>query len=43
MGSLGPTHQISLLLAVALIAAICGFIAHADPLSPRGDPLVRPR
>jgi uncharacterized membrane protein YeaQ/YmgE (transglycosylase-associated protein family) len=29
MGSLGPTHLISLLLAVAFIAAICGFIAPA--------------
>ena len=30
MGSLGPTHLISLLLlAVAMIAAICGFIASA--------------
>jgi hypothetical protein len=29
MGSLGPTHLISLLLAVAVIAAICGFIASA--------------
>jgi uncharacterized membrane protein YeaQ/YmgE (transglycosylase-associated protein family) len=29
MGSLGPTHLISLLLAVAIIAAICGFIASA--------------
>jgi hypothetical protein len=27
MGSLGPTHLISLLLAVAFIAAMCGFIA----------------
>ena len=29
MGSLGPTHLISLLLAVAFIAAMCGFIASA--------------
>jgi uncharacterized membrane protein YeaQ/YmgE (transglycosylase-associated protein family) len=29
MGSLGPTRLISLLLAVAVIAAICGFIASA--------------
>src|SRR5271163_5324019 len=29
MGSLGPTHLISLLLAVAIIAATCGFIASA--------------
>jgi uncharacterized membrane protein YeaQ/YmgE (transglycosylase-associated protein family) len=29
MGSLGPTHLISLLLAVAVIAAACGFIASA--------------
>jgi uncharacterized membrane protein YeaQ/YmgE (transglycosylase-associated protein family) len=29
MGSLGPAHLISLLLAVALIAAACGFIASA--------------
>jgi uncharacterized membrane protein YeaQ/YmgE (transglycosylase-associated protein family) len=29
MGSVGPTHLISLLLAVAIIAAICGFIASA--------------
>ncbi|MDT7721359.1 MAG: hypothetical protein QOE94_2370, partial [Mycobacterium sp.] len=27
MGSLGPTHLIALLLAVAIIAALCGFIA----------------
>jgi len=27
MGSLGPTELISLLLAVAIIAAICGFVA----------------
>jgi uncharacterized membrane protein YeaQ/YmgE (transglycosylase-associated protein family) len=29
MGSLGPTQLISLLLAVAIVAAICGFIASA--------------
>jgi uncharacterized membrane protein YeaQ/YmgE (transglycosylase-associated protein family) len=29
MGSLGPTHLIALLLAVAIIAALCGFIASA--------------
>jgi uncharacterized membrane protein YeaQ/YmgE (transglycosylase-associated protein family) len=29
MGSVGPTHLISLLLAVAINAAICGFIASA--------------
>jgi uncharacterized membrane protein YeaQ/YmgE (transglycosylase-associated protein family) len=29
MGSLGPTHLIALLVAVAIIAAICGFIASA--------------
>ena len=29
MGSLGPTHLISLLLAVAIIAATCGFTASA--------------
>jgi uncharacterized membrane protein YeaQ/YmgE (transglycosylase-associated protein family) len=29
MGSLGPTQLISLLLAVAIIAATCGFIASA--------------
>jgi|SRR5271157_1814813 len=29
MGLLGPTHLIALLLAVAIIAAICGFIASA--------------
>ena len=29
MGSLGPTHLIALLLAVAIIAAICGLIASA--------------
>ena len=29
MGSLGPTHLIALLLAVAIIAAIRGFIASA--------------
>jgi hypothetical protein len=29
MGSLGPTHLISLLLAVAIIGAICGFVASA--------------
>ena len=29
MGTLGPTHLIALLLAVAIIAAICGFIASA--------------
>jgi hypothetical protein len=29
MGSLGATHLISLLLAVAIIAATCGFIASA--------------
>jgi uncharacterized membrane protein YeaQ/YmgE (transglycosylase-associated protein family) len=29
MGSFGPTHLISLLLAVAIIAAIAGFIASA--------------
>jgi len=29
MGSLGPTHLICLLLAVAIIAATCGFIASA--------------
>jgi uncharacterized membrane protein YeaQ/YmgE (transglycosylase-associated protein family) len=29
MGSLGPTHLISLLLAVAIIGATCGFIASA--------------
>ena len=29
MGSLEPTHLISLLVAVAIIAAICGFIASA--------------
>lgn len=29
MGSLGPTHLISLLLAVAIVAATCGFIASA--------------
>ncbi len=29
MGLLGPTHLISLLLAVAIIAATCGFIASA--------------
>jgi hypothetical protein len=29
MGSLGPTHLISLLLAVAIIAATCGFFASA--------------
>jgi uncharacterized membrane protein YeaQ/YmgE (transglycosylase-associated protein family) len=29
MGSLGPTHLMSLLLAVAIIAATCGFIASA--------------
>ena len=29
MGSLGPTHLILLLLAVAIIAAICGFTASA--------------
>ncbi|MDT5087274.1 MAG: hypothetical protein QOE52_2031 [Mycobacterium sp.] len=29
MGSPGPTHLISLLLAVAIIAATCGFIASA--------------
>lgn len=27
MGSLGPTHLIFLLLAVATVAAVCGFIA----------------
>src|ERR1700732_3929172 len=29
MRSLGPTHLIALLLAVAIIAALCGFIASA--------------
>ena len=29
MGSLGATHLISLLLAVAIIAATCGFTASA--------------
>src|ERR1700686_5502030 len=29
MGTLGPTHLIALLVAVAIIAAICGFIASA--------------
>src|ERR1700739_5050856 len=29
MGSLEPTHLISLLLAIAIIAAMCGFIASA--------------
>jgi hypothetical protein len=29
MGSLGPTQSISLLLAVAIIGATCGFIASA--------------
>jgi hypothetical protein len=29
MGSLGPTHLICLLLAVAIIAATCGFISSA--------------
>ena len=29
MGSLEPTHLIALLVAVAIIAAICGFIASA--------------
>ena len=29
MGSLGPTHLIALLVAVAIIAAMCGFIASA--------------
>ena len=29
MGSCGPTQLISLLLAVTIIAAICGFIASA--------------
>jgi hypothetical protein len=29
MGSLGPTHLIAPFLAVAIIAAICGFIASA--------------
>jgi uncharacterized membrane protein YeaQ/YmgE (transglycosylase-associated protein family) len=29
MASLGPTHLISLLLAVAIIAVTCGFIASA--------------
>jgi uncharacterized membrane protein YeaQ/YmgE (transglycosylase-associated protein family) len=29
MGSLGPTQLISLLLAVAIIGAICGFLASA--------------
>jgi len=29
MGSLAPTHLISLLVAVAIIAATCGFIASA--------------
>ncbi len=29
MGSLGPTHLIALLLGVAIIAAICGFVASA--------------
>ena len=29
MGSPGPTHLISLLLAIAIIAAICGFITSA--------------
>ena len=29
MGSIGPTHLISLLVAVAIIAATCGFIASA--------------
>jgi uncharacterized membrane protein YeaQ/YmgE (transglycosylase-associated protein family) len=29
MGSLEPTHLISLLLAISIIAAICGFIASA--------------
>lgn len=29
MGSLGPTHLISLLLAVAIISATCGFFASA--------------
>lgn len=27
MGSLGPAHLIALLLAVATVAAVCGFIA----------------
>ena len=27
MGSVGPTHLIALLLAVAIIAAMCGFLA----------------
>ena len=29
MGSLGPTHLISLLLAVAIVSATCGFVAAA--------------
>jgi hypothetical protein len=29
MGSLGPTHLFSLLVAVAIIGAICGFVASA--------------
>ncbi len=29
MGSIGPTHLISLLIALAIIAAICGFLATA--------------
>ena len=29
MGSLGPTQLIALLLAVAVIAAMCGFVASA--------------
>ena len=29
MGSIGPTHLFSLMLAVAVIAAMCGFLASA--------------
>ena len=29
MGSLGPTHLVALLVAVAIVAAICGFMASA--------------
>lgn len=29
MGSLGPTHLVSLLLAVAIVSATCGFVGSA--------------
>jgi uncharacterized membrane protein YeaQ/YmgE (transglycosylase-associated protein family) len=29
MGSLGPTHMIALFVAVAVVAAICGYVASA--------------